>query len=41
MKITEVIGRQIFDSRGFPTVECDVVLEDGTRGSAAVPSGTA
>lgn len=39
MKITKIIGRQIFDSRGFPTVECDVVLEDGSLGRAAVPSG--
>lgn len=39
MIITEVHARQIFDSRGFPTVECDVVLEDGSLGRAAVPSG--
>lgn len=39
MHITQIIGRQIFDSRGFPTVECDVVLADGSRGRAAVPSG--
>lgn len=39
MKITAIIARQIFDSRGFPTVECDVVLEDGSLGRAAVPSG--
>jgi len=32
-------GREILDSRGNPTVEVDVVLEDGVRGSAAVPSG--
>src|SRR5438874_10652324 len=38
-KITGVIGRQILDSRGNPTVEADVLLEDGTRGRAAVPSG--
>ena len=38
-KITGVIGRQILDSRGNPTVEADVMLEDGTRGRAAVPSG--
>ena len=38
-KIKEVIGRQILDSRGNPTVEVDVVLEDGTLGRAAVPSG--
>lgn len=39
MKIQSIIARQIFDSRGFPTVECDVVLEDGRVGRAAVPSG--
>lgn len=39
MKITFLLARQIFDSRGFPTVECDVVLEDGSLGRAAVPSG--
>ena len=37
--IIDIIGRQIFDSRGNPTVEVDVVLEDGTVGRAAVPSG--
>ena len=37
--IVEVIARQIFDSRGNPTVEVDVVLEDGSLGRAAVPSG--
>jgi len=37
--IAAVIGRQILDSRGNPTVEADVVLEDGKRGRAAVPSG--
>ena len=39
MKITNVIGREILDSRGNPTVEVDVYLEDGTMGRAAVPSG--
>ncbi len=39
MKITQIRGRQILDSRGNPTVEVDVVLEDGTLGRAAVPSG--
>ena len=38
-KIAAVIGRQILDSRGNPTVEADVILADGTRGRAAVPSG--
>jgi enolase len=37
--ITDIIGREILDSRGNPTVEVDVVLEDGARGRAAVPSG--
>lgn len=39
MKIKTIHARQIFDSRGFPTVECDVTLEDGSVGRAAVPSG--
>ena len=38
-KIQRVRGRQILDSRGSPTVEADVVLEGGTLGRAAVPSG--
>ena len=37
--IVDIIGREILDSRGNPTVEADVVLEDGSRGRAAVPSG--
>ncbi|MEC8630865.1 MAG: phosphopyruvate hydratase [Pseudomonadota bacterium] len=37
--IIEIIGREILDSRGNPTVEVDVILEDGTMGRAAVPSG--
>jgi enolase len=37
--ISEVIGREILDSRGSPTVEVDVLLEDGSIGRAAVPSG--
>ena len=37
--IVDIIGREILDSRGNPTVEVDVVLEDSTRGRAAVPSG--
>ena len=37
--ISKIIGRQIIDSRGNPTVEADVYLEDGTMGRAAVPSG--
>src|SRR5882757_8325719 len=39
MKIQSIHARQILDSRGNPTVECDVILEDGTMGRAAVPSG--
>jgi enolase len=39
MKITKVIARQILDSRGNPTVEADVTLENGHLGRAAVPSG--
>lgn len=37
--IIDIVGRQIFDSRGNPTVEVDVFLEDGSFGRAAVPSG--
>jgi enolase len=37
--IIDIIGREILDSRGNPTVEVDVVLEDGSRGRASVPSG--
>ena len=39
MKIKSLHARQILDSRGNPTVECDAILEDGTHGRAAVPSG--
>jgi enolase len=38
-KIVRVIGREILDSRGNPTVEVEVILEDGAFGRAAVPSG--
>jgi enolase len=38
-EIAEIIGREVIDSRGNPTVEVDVILEDGTLGRAAVPSG--
>jgi len=38
-KIAKTIGREILDSRGNPTVEADVYLEDGSMGRAAVPSG--
>jgi len=37
--IVDVVGREILDSRGNPTVECDVLLESGVMGRAAVPSG--
>ncbi|MFN3958684.1 MAG: phosphopyruvate hydratase [Parvularculaceae bacterium] len=37
--IVDIIGREILDSRGNPTVEVDVVLEDGSMGRAGVPSG--
>ncbi len=37
--IVDIIGREIIDSRGNPTVECDVLLETGVMGRAAVPSG--
>ena len=39
MKIKDIIGREILDSRGNPTVEVDVILENGIVGRAAVPSG--
>lgn len=39
MNIASIKGRQILDSRGNPTVEADVILEDGSLGRAAVPSG--
>jgi enolase len=39
MEITRIVGREILDSRGNPTVEADVYLADGSRGRAAVPSG--
>lgn len=38
-KIKKVTGREVLDSRGFPTVAADVLLEDGTIGTAMVPSG--
>ena len=39
MRIKDVVGREILDSRGNPTVEVDVILENGIMGRAAVPSG--
>ena len=38
-KITKIIGREIIDSRGYPTVECEVFLEEGFFGRASIPSG--
>src|SRR5262245_29278484 len=37
--IADIVGREILDSRGNPTVEVDIILEDGAMGRAAVPSG--
>ena len=39
LEIVDVVGREILDSRGNPTVEVEVYLDDGTMGRAAVPSG--
>ena len=39
MKINEIIAREILDSRGNPTIEVDVILDNGVLGRAAVPSG--
>ena len=39
VKITDIRGREILDSRGNPTVEAEVELDDGSTGWAAVPSG--
>lgn len=39
MKIAKIKGREILDSRGTPTIEVDIMLENGIQGSAAVPSG--
>ena len=39
LKIKKILGRQIIDSRGNPTCEADIVLDDGTIGRGAVPSG--
>ena len=39
IKISKIIGREILDSRGNPTVEVDVILADGSMGRAGVPSG--
>jgi len=39
MKITKILAYEVLDSRGNPTVECEITLEDGTRANAIVPSG--
>jgi enolase len=39
LRIKDIKAREVLDSRGNPTVECDVILDDGTIGSAMVPSG--
>ena len=39
MKIVKVKGREIFDSRGMPTIACDIFLDDGMVISSSVPSG--
>ena len=39
LSIDDVVAREILDSRGNPTIEVDVILEDGSLGRAAVPSG--
>ena len=39
MKIVHIFGREVLDSRGNPTIEVDVKLEDGALGRAIVPSG--
>lgn len=40
MRITQVTGREIFDSRGFPTIECDIILDEKILVRSSVPSGT-
>ena len=39
MRIVDIRGREVVDSRGNPTVEADVALDDGSVGRASVPSG--
>ena len=39
MKIAKVVGREIYDARGWPTIECEITLNDGTYVTASVPSG--
>ena len=38
-EIESIVAREVMDSRGNPTIEADVVLRDGSKGSASVPSG--
>ena len=38
-RIVDIVGREVIDSRGNPTVEADVILDSGVMGRAAVPSG--
>ena len=38
-KITNIRARQVFDSRGYPTIESEIHLDDGSKASAIVPSG--
>ena len=38
-RIVDIVGREVIDSRGNPTVEADVILDSGVLGRAAVPSG--
>ena len=38
-KIKNVLAREILDSRGNPTIECDIILEDNSLGRYSVPSG--
>ena len=40
MKIVELTAREIFNSRGMPTIECEMVLENGQSVTASVPTGT-
>ena len=39
MKIAKVVGREIYDARGWPTIECEITLDDGSYVTASVPSG--
>ena len=39
MKIKKIQAREIFDSRGYPTIACDLILNDGVSVSSSVPSG--